>query len=112
MSRRKGHAWEREVAQMFREWGFPDAKRHLEFQLDEGGKGLDLSHTGPLKVQAKNYAGSINPLKVLEEIEGEYKMAFIKRTGKGWFVALSPACAEYLIKLCHQKTSSESQSQS
>lgn len=51
--RRKGHSFEREVAQGFRRVGFPKAMRHLEFQAQEAAHGVDLSHVEPYLVQCK-----------------------------------------------------------
>jgi len=43
-SRAKGNAWEREVAQMFRDAGFPEAKRQLNQWRKSGG--VDLIDVG------------------------------------------------------------------
>lgn len=65
LSRTKGHSFEREVAIAFRRL-FPKAARQLEYQE---GMGIDLAHTGKLRIQCKrfkNYA----PLSALEEARG------------------------------------------
>jgi len=46
-SRRKGANYEREMAALFRELGWPDAKRHLEYQSDEAEEGRCLLYTSP-----------------------------------------------------------------
>lgn len=51
-NRNKGHNFEREVAEMFRNAGFPDARRLLEYN-EQDCNGVDISHTGPYKVQCK-----------------------------------------------------------
>ena len=68
---KKGKAFEREVAQLLGHI-YPEAKRHLEFQADEAASGVDLSNTGPFKIQCKNYqnyvsVSTIFEVKLLEE---------------------------------------------
>lgn len=65
-SRTKGHSYEREIVNKLKPL-FPNAKRHLESQAVEALKGIDLEHTGALKIQCKrlkNYA----PINKLEEV--------------------------------------------
>jgi hypothetical protein len=50
-SRRKGHQFERDCANAFREI-FPNAKRNLEYQLD-ACYGVDLANTGDYRIQCK-----------------------------------------------------------
>lgn len=68
LSRTKGHSYEREIAIRFRDL-YPNAKRKLEYQLDEC-TGVDLEGVGPFLVQCKRlkkYA-SISKIK---EVQGE-----------------------------------------
>lgn len=65
LSRRKGHAFEREIATAFREHGYPEAKRHLEYQAQEA-LGVDLDNTGPWRVQCKR-GRRLAPLSALWE---------------------------------------------
>lgn len=69
-SRRKGHGYERELANRFKEEGiFPDAERKFEYR-ESDCTGVDLLNTGKLKIQAKRnkkYA----PLSKIEEVEEE-----------------------------------------
>lgn len=104
-SRSKGHTFEREVAGLFRSWGFHDAKRHLEYQSQEA-TGIDVEGVGPFSVQTKHIDGPINPLMVLDEVQGPCRIAVIKRTNRGWYVALSPEAAELLFKTYAKKTES------
>ena len=67
LSRTKGHGFEREIAIAFRKAGFPEAKRHLEYQACEA-KGIDLDNTGPFKVQCKR-GRKYHSLSAIEEIE-------------------------------------------
>lgn len=66
-ARTKGLNFEREVAGAFREIGFVKAQRHLEFQI-ANAVGVDIDHTGPVKVQCKNMQKFANP-SILKEIK-------------------------------------------
>ena len=85
-SRRKGANYEREVASFFREMGWPDAKRHLEYQSDEAEEGRDLDGTQPLAVQAKCWAKTPS-ISAIEEIltteEYPIPLAILKRSKTG-----------------------------
>lgn len=85
-SRRKGANYEREIAALFRELGWPDAKRHLEYQSDEAEEGRDLDGTQPLAVQAKCWAKTPS-ISALEEIlttdEYPIPLAILKRSKTG-----------------------------
>lgn len=67
LSRTKGHAFEREVAIEFRRAGFPEAKRHLEYQACEA-QGIDLDGTGPYRVQCKR-GRKPAPISAIDEIQ-------------------------------------------
>lgn len=62
--RAKGHSFERWVAEKFRRI-FPDAKRHLEYQMGEAN-GRDISGAGEWLVQCKRNRKYANPNKILE----------------------------------------------
>jgi len=85
-SRRKGANYEREMAALFRELGWPDAKRHLEYQSDEAEEGRDLDGTQPFAVQAKCW-GKTPSISALEEIltteEYPIPLAILKRSKIG-----------------------------
>ena len=68
-SRRKGHNFEREVAIRFREVGFSDARRHLEYQ-DEEANGVDLINTGCYRVQCKKLR-KYAPITAIEEVTAD-----------------------------------------
>jgi len=69
LSRTKGHSYERAIAKAFRDHGFPEAGRHLEYQTDEAN-GVDLKNTGPYLVQCKR-GRAYAPITAIEEISGE-----------------------------------------
>lgn len=82
-SRRKGASYEREIAQLFRELGWPDAKRHLEYQDDEAEEGRDLDGTYPFAVQCKCWKStpSIQAIKEITTTDAyPIPLAILKRT--------------------------------
>ena len=66
--RTKGHGYEREVARLLRPL-YPDARRHLEYQ-DGEAYGVDISGTGPLKIQCKRHKQYV-PINTIEEIRAD-----------------------------------------
>jgi hypothetical protein len=85
-SRRKGATYEREVANLFKEMGWEDAKRHLEYQSDEAVEGRDLDGTQPFAVQAKCWAKTPSISAITEiEVSDAYSipLAILKRSKVG-----------------------------
>lgn len=66
-SRTKGHNQERHLAELFREAGFPNARRMLEYHSDDA-KGVDLQNTGPYLIQSKATKNYV-PINTIEEIQ-------------------------------------------
>jgi hypothetical protein len=66
-ARKKGHDFERKVAQDFRSMGFPEAIRALEYQA---GLGYDLNGTKPFLVQCK----ALNKTPNIPQVFSEYKI--------------------------------------
>ena len=85
-ARRKGASYEREIAALFKELGWDDAKRHLEYQSEEAEEGRDLDGTQPFAVQAKCWAKTPS-ISAIEEIEvsEDYPipLAILKRSKVG-----------------------------
>ena len=85
-ARRKGANYERQVAALFKEMGWEDAKRHLEYQSPEAEEGRDLDGTAPFAVQAKCWAKTPS-IQAIEEITAtdEYPipLAVLKRSKVG-----------------------------
>lgn len=73
LSRTKGHSYEREIAKEFREMGFPNAERQLEYQISEA-LGVDLKHTDPFLVQCKRGRkwASISKIKEIKRSSDEH----------------------------------------
>jgi hypothetical protein len=82
-SRRKGANYERRIARKFKRAGFPEAKRHLEYQGEEAEEGRDLDGTQPYAVQVKCWK-STPSIKAIDEIttteEYPIRVAILKRT--------------------------------
>lgn len=98
-SRRKGHSFERTVATDLKKHGFPNAKRHLEYQSEEA-KGVDLDHTGPFAVQCKSLKKTPNIPEVMKEIDFAERVPVIvfSVTGKGKFMAFRYEDALHLMQ--------------
>jgi len=65
LSRNKGHSYEREIAQRFREL-YPDARRQLEYHEDDCN-GIDIQGVGPFDIQCKRFK-KYAPLSCIEEV--------------------------------------------
>ncbi len=82
-SRNKGKSYENYIARIFREAGWPAAKRHLEYQSEEAVEGRDLDNTEPFAVQIKCWKKAPPITTILEvEPDGDYywPVAILKRT--------------------------------
>ena len=66
-SRRKGHQFERDIANEFKKLGFKDAKRKLEYQASDC-TGVDISNVGNFKIQCKR-GKQYAPLSKIKEIK-------------------------------------------
>lgn len=66
-SRTKGHSFERECARDFQSIGFPDARRHLEYQ-DGEANGVDIKNTGLFAIQCKR-GQQYAPITKIEEVQ-------------------------------------------
>lgn len=76
-SRTKGHQFERDIANDFKEMGWDSARRQLEYQE---GLGVDLENTYPFQVQCKRYKDYC-PISKIEEVnpdKGEIPMLITK----------------------------------
>lgn len=92
-SRVKGKAYENQVAKQFRDIGFINAKRHLEYQFQEA-LGRDLDGTQPFAVQCKCWKATPS-IRAMEEIvlDEHYTLpvAILKRTQSTKFKKLEVA---------------------
>jgi len=82
-SRNKGKNYENFIANLFRLAGFPNAKRHLEFQGQEAEEGRDLDGTQPFAVQIKCWKKAPPITAILQVNPSEnytFPIAILKRT--------------------------------
>ena len=102
LSRNKGKAYENHVAQAFRQIGFAEAKRHLEYQADEAPSSRDLDGTQPFAVQIKCWRRTPT-LSALEEIQPDagypVRMAVLKRTRNAASATLEVAVVDFDVML-------------
>lgn len=85
-SRTKGAAYEQELARLFREYGWTEAKRHLEFQDEEAEEGRDLDGTQPFAIQAKCWATTPSITAIQQVVTSEeyiIPVAILKRSKVG-----------------------------
>lgn len=68
-SRTKGHQFERDIANKFKELGFKDARRQLEYH-SEDAQGIDIQNAGPWEIQCKAYK-DYAPISKIEEIKSK-----------------------------------------
>ena len=76
-SRTKGHSFEREVARDFREAGYSDACRQLEYQENQC-YGVDLDKTGKYLIQCKRRK-TYSSISTIQEIRCEDYVATHRR---------------------------------
>lgn len=93
MQRNKGAAAEREVAEMFRLWGWPLASRRASGEESQQQRGIDIKGTAPYVVQVQ-HAATTTPDKKLREAEdaaedGQMPIAFVKRNRGTWMVCMA-----------------------
>lgn len=89
-SRRKGHDFEREVAQALRVV-FPGARRQLEYHARDA-RGIDIQETGEFRFQCKRlekYA-SVNTIEEIQcdRVFGDVPVLVTAGNGKEWMAVL------------------------
>ena len=99
-SRTKGHSFERKMAAWFRKQGFPDARRHLEYQ-DGEANGVDLQNTGFFAVQCKKHK-KYAPITCIREVQADDKIPLLVTAGDGLepMVVIPLAGFQRLLKGC------------
>lgn len=101
-SRRKGHAYECQIAKEFREeLGFSEAATSRNINRLADAQGIDLQHTEPFAIQCKNTAKGVNYAAILKGMQHKEKYAvlFSKLTNVGEFVVMSKADFYDIIKM-------------
>jgi hypothetical protein len=89
-NRDKGHRFEREVMNLFKDLGYPcTTSRYSSKEKDDSG--IDLCGIDPWHIQCKfvDRLGSYHSvLDDMPDIEGRYKLLFHKRSRSGTVVAM------------------------
>ena len=92
MQRNKGAAAEREVAELFRLWGWGGAHRRSTGEESQADQGRDLKGTEPYCIQVQNADRTTPELKLQEAeqaaTDGQIPVAFIRRTRGSWMVCM------------------------
>jgi len=102
--RTKGHSYERFTAQKMREIGYPEARRHLEYQ-DGEANGIDIANTGQFAVQCKAMKNQPNLPKVFGELknkEDEIPVVVFKVDRKGEYACFKLEDALMLMQAFKQ----------
>jgi len=89
--RAKGHNYEREVAQKFRDAGHPDCVTSRSESKRTDDMGVDLCYTDPWQVQCKNQERiSPSPHEILATMpkNGKKNILFHKRSRRGTIVCM------------------------
>lgn len=101
-NRTKGHNYERALVKLFRELGWLDCKTsRYESKMWDDLK-VDLTHTDPFHIQAKNTLNLPNPFTLLDsmpQIEGKHNIIFNKRKGNGEIVIMRKKDFLHLLQL-------------
>lgn len=90
-ARKKGHDYERLLAQKFRDMGWEKClTSRLESKLRDD-EGVDLTHTEPFNVQAKavEALGSLHKILAAMPDDGNINLVFHKRNRQGTIVAMT-----------------------
>ena len=103
-SRAKGHSFERQIAKLFRDMGFPCTTSRLSSK-ERDDSGFDLCGTGMFNVQLKavERLGSYHEiLSSMKEEKGKHKIVIHKRNNKGSVVVMELGAAMELLEMMIQ----------
>lgn len=68
-NRRKGHSWERKIAQILRERIYPEIQTARYASRETDDKGIDFVNTGSIDIQAKNLTTHPNFKEVFDHMD-------------------------------------------
>lgn len=103
-SRRKGHAYERQIAQEWRELEYKHCMTSRYASREKDDQCVDLVGTDPFNIQCKNWKSAPNFHKELKKMpkDTNYNLIFHKRPRQGEIVAMSKEdFYELLMMLIH-----------
>jgi hypothetical protein len=89
-SRKKGHAYELDIRDLFKDLGFTDAVSSRSESKNRDDQGVDLCYTAPFNVQAKavEKLSSIHDILARMPRDGNINTVFHKRNRKGTIVCM------------------------
>jgi hypothetical protein len=96
-ARRKGLAFEREIANRLKEV-FPDARRHLENHEDDAANGADLIHTGSYRFQLKKLK-AYAPINAIKQVVPEFGQVPILVTAGDFLEPMAVLPFDELLRL-------------
>lgn len=99
--RTKGHSYEREIAEKFREAGYEECVTSRSESKRTDDAGVDLCYTDPWQVQCKNQERiSPAPHDILANMpkNGKFNVLFHKRNRKGTIVAMDESTFWLLVR--------------
>ena len=90
-SRKKGHSYELQIRDYFRELGWSKAVSSRSESKNKDDQGVDLCYTEPFNIQAKavEKLGSIHDILARMPNDSNYNLVFHKRNRKGTIVAMT-----------------------
>lgn len=102
-SRRKGRAYEQEIAKKLRDWKIDEnAKRHLEFQFQEAEEGRDIDTILPFAIQCKHWK-STPSISAMDQIQVSdsypLRLCILKRSQKKDVKSLEVAVVDLDVML-------------
>ena len=89
--RKKGHSYELDIRDWFRELGWSNAVSSRSESKNKDDQGIDLCYTDPFYVQAKavEKLGSLHEILTKMPKGTHYNLVFHKRNRKGTIVAMT-----------------------
>lgn len=89
--RKKGHGYELQIRDVFRELGWKDCVSSRSESKNTDDKGIDLCYTKPFSVQCKavENLGSIHKILSSMPKDDNYNIVFHKRNRQGSIVAMT-----------------------
>jgi hypothetical protein len=89
--RKKGHAYELDIRDWFRELGWNRAVSSRSESKNKDDQGIDLCYTDPFNVQAKavEKLGSLHDVLARMPKDTNYNVVFHKKNRKGTIVAMT-----------------------
>lgn len=109
--RTKGHQFERKLAQIFREKGYPECTTSRYSSKEQDDLKIDLCGTGDWQIQAKAVEKlSPSPHEILNSMPKGKNLLFWKKNQKGTIVCMSEELFWQLQAICDRLIKSESSS--